>query len=87
LNKTSLLQRRYLIQALQDMLDQLESLQEMISVDRNEITLKAGDASIVMKRDGTITIRGKDITIQGSGKVSVRANGDLALKGAKVVDN
>lgn len=87
LPKTSMLQRRVLFQALQDMLDQFEHLQEMISADGNEITLRAGVASIVLKKDGTITITGKDITIRGSGKVSVRADGDLALKGSRILDN
>lgn len=82
-----MLQRRVLFQALQDMLDQFEHLQEMISADGNEITLRAGAASIVLRKDGAITITGKDITIRGSGKVSVRADGDLALKGSRVLDN
>ena len=46
-----------------------------------------GDASITMKKDGTITIKGKDITIEGSGKINVKASGDLVLKGSKIAGN
>ncbi len=48
------------------------------------ITLKTGSASISMKKDGTITIKGKDITIQGSGKINVKASSDVVIKGSKV---
>ncbi len=40
-----------------------------------------------MKKDGTIIIKGKDITIAGSGKVNIKASGDLVLKGSKVSQN
>jgi type VI secretion system secreted protein VgrG len=53
----------------------------------DEITIKTGSASIVMKKDGTITIKGKDITIQGSGKVNVKASSDVVIKGSKVTQN
>ena len=51
------------------------------------ITIKTGDASISMKKDGTITIKGKDITISGSGKVNVKASSDVVVKGSKVMSN
>jgi type VI secretion system secreted protein VgrG len=51
------------------------------------ITLKTGDASITMKKDGTITIKGKDISLIGSGKVNVKADGDMVLKGSKIAQN
>ncbi len=53
----------------------------------DEITLKTGDASIIMKKDGTIQIKGKDITISGSGKIGVKASGDMVLKGSKIAQN
>ena len=51
------------------------------------ITLKTGSASISMKKDGTITIKGKDITIEGSGKVNVKASSDIVMKGSKILQN
>jgi type VI secretion system secreted protein VgrG len=53
----------------------------------DEITIVTGDASISMKKDGTITIRGKDITVQGSGKINVKADSDITIKGSKIQQN
>jgi type VI secretion system secreted protein VgrG len=40
-----------------------------------------------MKKDGTINIKGKDITIEGSGKINVKASSDMTLKGSKILQN
>jgi type VI secretion system secreted protein VgrG len=53
----------------------------------DEISIKTGSASILMKKDGTITIEGKDITIKGSGKIVGQASGDMVLKGSKILQN
>jgi type VI secretion system secreted protein VgrG len=53
----------------------------------DEIAIKTGSASIHMKKDGTITIQGKDITIKGSGKIVEEASGDMVLKGSKILQN
>jgi type VI secretion system secreted protein VgrG len=53
----------------------------------DEIMLKTGDASITMKKDGTIQIKGKDITVTGSGKITVKASGQMTLKGSKIAEN
>jgi type VI secretion system secreted protein VgrG len=61
------------------------------SVDKNlmfdagdSVTIKTGDASITMKKDGTISIKGKNITLEGSGKINVKASSDVVVKGSKV---
>ncbi len=48
------------------------------------ITLTTGDSSITMKKDGTITIQGKDITLTSSGKINIKASGNVVVKGSKV---
>jgi len=53
----------------------------------DEITIQTGSASISMKKDGTIKIKGKDITLDGSGKISITASSDVAIKGSKVTQN
>lgn len=53
----------------------------------DQIVLKTGSASITMKKDGTITIKGKNITVQGSGKINVKASSAVAIKGSKVTNN
>jgi type VI secretion system secreted protein VgrG len=50
----------------------------------DSVTIKTGSASISMKKDGTITIKGKDITLNGSGKINVKASSDVVIKGSKV---
>lgn len=53
----------------------------------DEITIKVGKASITMKKDGTITVSGKDIDFKGSGKINVKASKDVIIKGKKVLTN
>jgi type VI secretion system secreted protein VgrG len=53
----------------------------------DSIVLKTGSAAISMKKDGTISIEGKDITIKGSGKINVKASGNVIVKGAKILNN
>ena len=52
-----------------------------------EILIKTGDAQLLMKKDGTISLKGKDIAITGSGKITVKATGDMVLKGSKIAEN
>ena len=67
-----------------------------------ELTLVCGKAKIVLKQDGTITVEGLNVTIdgktgatvkgtkvevQGQGQVSVQANGQVSVKGATVAIN
>ncbi|HTT22311.1 MAG TPA: type VI secretion system tip protein TssI/VgrG [Candidatus Sulfotelmatobacter sp.] len=64
------------------------SVGKVLSIEAgDEITIKTGSASIQMKKDGTITIEGKDITVKGSGKIVEQASGDMVLKGSKILQN
>lgn len=53
----------------------------------DQLELVCGAASVLLKKDGTVVIKGKDITIEGSGKVNVKAAGDVVIKGSKVTQN
>ncbi len=53
----------------------------------DQIQLETGNASITMKKDGTITIKGKDIKISGSGKITIKADSDVVMKGSKISQN
>jgi hypothetical protein len=53
----------------------------------DHITLSTGNASIVLKKDGTIQIKGTNIIIEGSGPVVVKSGSDLTLKGARILQN
>jgi type VI secretion system secreted protein VgrG len=67
--------------------DKLQVGKTFVVEAADEITIKTGDASIVMKKDGTITIKGKDIKLDGSGKINVKASSDVVIKGSKVTAN
>jgi type VI secretion system secreted protein VgrG len=67
--------------------DMLQVAKKLMVDAGDEITIKTGSASIVMKKDGTITIKGKDITLQGSGKINAKASSDVVIKGNKVTQN
>jgi type VI secretion system secreted protein VgrG len=53
----------------------------------DSISITTGSASITMKKDGTIVIKGKDITIDASGKINAKASGDIVMKGSKILQN
>src|SRR6266481_4755667 len=53
----------------------------------DSITITTGSASISMRKDGTITIKGKDITLNGSGDINVKASGNIVMKGSKISQN
>ena len=53
----------------------------------DSVTIKTGDASISMKKNGDIHIKGKNIKIEGSGKIQVEASSDVNIKGSKVTNN
>jgi type VI secretion system secreted protein VgrG len=53
----------------------------------NSITISVGKSSITAKKDGTISINGKDISLDGSGKITGKAAGDMVLKAKKILQN
>ncbi|MFK8031239.1 MAG: type VI secretion system Vgr family protein [Gammaproteobacteria bacterium] len=53
----------------------------------DEIVFKTGESSITMKKNGSIVIAGKDITIRGSGEINVKANKNVVIKGKKILEN
>jgi type VI secretion system secreted protein VgrG len=67
--------------------DELSVGKELIIDVADSITIKTGDASITMKKNGEIQIKGKDITVSGSGQVNVKASSDLTLKGSQIKQN
>ena len=50
------------------------------------MTLSDGTLRQYLK-DGTIVIKGKDITLKASGKINGKADGNIVLKGAKILQN
>jgi type VI secretion system secreted protein VgrG len=67
--------------------DQLQAAKKITFDSGEEILIKSGDASITLKKDGTIILKGKDITLNASGKINGKASGDIIFKGSKVSGN
>ena len=67
--------------------DALKVGKNLVIEAADSVSIKTGEASITMKKDGTITIKGKDITIDGSGKINVKASSDIVMKGSKILQN
>lgn len=53
----------------------------------DSITLKCGSAQIVMKKDGTIQLKGNNISLKASGKIEAKASATLTLKGSSIKEN
>jgi len=52
---------------------------EVMIEGEDKITLKCGDATIILEKSGDITIKGK--------KIDVKADGDIIMKGSKIAQN
>lgn len=52
----------------------------------DEIVIKTGKSSITMKKDGSISIVGKEIEIVGTENVTAKASGNVVLKGNQIKD-
>jgi len=53
----------------------------------DELTIKVGKATITMKKDGTVNIKGKDISMDASGEITIKAKKNVVIKGKKVLAN
>jgi type VI secretion system secreted protein VgrG len=67
--------------------DQLTVGKELLISAADKITIKSGEASITLKKDGGIVIKGKDIKVEGSGKIGIKASSEVNIKGSKVTNN
>lgn len=67
--------------------DSLKVGKNLVIDAADSVTIKTGSASITMKKDGTITIKGKDITVDGSGKINATASNNITMKGQKILQN
>jgi type VI secretion system secreted protein VgrG len=58
-------------------------LEKLTADAKEEITLVCGKSKIVMKKDGTITITGMQIKVEGSTKVEVLSDAQVNVKGLR----
>ena len=64
--------------------DNLSVGKKLVVEAGDEIVIRVGNAVLAMKKDGTIKLSGKNITISGTGKVNVKASSDVVVKGSNV---
>ncbi len=64
-----------------------EAKDSVVISSEKDIAIKCGKAEIILKKDGSIFINGKDIKIDGSGKLDVKAAKDMILKAKKILQN
>ena len=58
------------------------------SVDaKEEIHLTVGKASLTMKADGTIIVNGHTLSVGTTGEQTFKADGDVTVKGKKILEN
>lgn len=67
--------------------DALSVAKQLVVEAGDEIVFKTGSATIVMKKNGDITIKGKNILIDGSGAINIKASKNVVLKGSKIAQN
>jgi type VI secretion system secreted protein VgrG len=67
--------------------DTLQVGKELMIQAGDHIILTTGKSSITMKKDGTITISGKDITITATGEIAGKATKNMTLKAKKILHN
>ena len=67
--------------------DSLQVAKNLTITAGDQITITTGNASITMKKDGTIQISGKDISVTGTGKIDINASKNITMKGQKILQN
>ena len=67
--------------------DRLSVARKLLIDAGDEVTIKCGAASITLKKDGTVTIKGKDIVVDASGDATFKAGKNIVLKGQKILEN
>jgi hypothetical protein len=80
-------QIEHLTQVVRVLWRQVENLERALSVTQGSVKIRNGDASIELKRDGSVNVRGNHISINGTGNIQIKASGPIVLKGSKIEGN
>lgn len=67
--------------------DALSVGKQLVIEAGDSVVIKTGSASIEMKKNGDILIKGKNIKVDASGKVDIKASSDVKIKGSKIAQN
>jgi hypothetical protein len=66
----------HIIRALEN---RIQNLEKALQLSANKIILQAGMSKIVITQTG--------VTVESAGKILIKADGDLILKGSKIQEN
>lgn len=53
----------------------------------DHVVIKSGAASLTLSANGDITLKGKNLFLEGGGRINVKASGELAMTGANIKEN
>ena len=53
----------------------------------NEVDITTGVGRVTIRKDGTVVIKARSFDIDASGQATVKAGGNLTLKGSKIMEN
>jgi type VI secretion system secreted protein VgrG len=67
--------------------DRLSVASRLLIDAGDEVTITTGSASITLKKDGSVLIKGKDIVIDAAGNASITAAGEVVIKGTRILQN
>jgi type VI secretion system secreted protein VgrG len=67
--------------------DQLQVGKKLVITAADEVSIQTGSAQLIMKKNGDIILKGRNIQVEGSGKVGLKASSDVVIKGSKVSSN
>jgi type VI secretion system secreted protein VgrG len=67
--------------------DRLQVGSRLFVTAADEIVFQSGDATLTIKQNGDILLRGNNILIEGTGKINVKASSDVVVKGNKIGNN
>lgn len=71
---------------MQQLEDRIAQLEKVIQVLGDKITVQSGGSSVSVSSMGVV-IAARDVTINASGKVQIKASGDVVMQAAKIVQN
>ncbi|MEW8354169.1 MAG: type VI secretion system tip protein TssI/VgrG [Candidatus Thiodiazotropha sp.] len=77
-----------LVQASEIGIDKLTKVGKKYTLTAGEeIELRTGKSVLIMKSDGTIMLKGVDISVVAEGEINVKAQKDIVMKGKNILEN
>jgi hypothetical protein len=72
---------------IQVLWNHIERLERAIDVEDGQATIKLGEAAVILKKDGTVIIKGRNVRIESWGRIDIKSAGEVVIKGEKISQN